>query len=295
MLEDRILAAKSNSRDTSLGGAESLSLSDFTAALSSGVLRATSARQLPGLKDWRPWIWAGWIIGDGPFGPFGSNQPNEPPSGPGGALTVRDHTIVMEALLSHPLELVKALNSEPKDNVPSPEKALRALLQLRAVDDYTKSRIALVLKTLPLIERARASAPEEIEEAIAALSQKLKGQSVDRQLEVLQDSGLRSKFGSVPGILEGMNLAADVLVAGRDTIYAPDYGFYEVLNSSSGASSIARDAASDISSADTIATTAGAAIGSLVPGLGTVAGGVASGAGGSIGAALAHLWDWIWD
>ncbi len=65
-----------------------IDLEDFAEALSSGVLRAIEARRAnpavgrPHQVNWRPWIWAGWIIGDeGPFGPFG---PGEGPLGPGG-------------------------------------------------------------------------------------------------------------------------------------------------------------------------------------------------------------------
>lgn len=67
--------------------AEQITLADFSASLSSGILTALEARRIDpkegGLR-WRPWIWAGWIIGDSPFnpngplggdGPFGGNGP----------------------------------------------------------------------------------------------------------------------------------------------------------------------------------------------------------------------------
>ena len=57
-----------------LARAEKITLADFSTSLSSGILTAIDARRRPpigGVIDWRPWIWAGWIIGDGPFGPNG--------------------------------------------------------------------------------------------------------------------------------------------------------------------------------------------------------------------------------
>lgn len=64
--------------------AANVTLADFSEALSTGVLRAIDARKLDiDTKDrFKPWIWAGWWIGNqGPFdgGTFG-------PGGPGGPL-----------------------------------------------------------------------------------------------------------------------------------------------------------------------------------------------------------------
>jgi hypothetical protein len=68
------------------GRAARVELSDFAEALSSGVVRALERRPGSGtVTDWRPWIWAGWIIGpDGPVGPL-SGGPFERGGGePGG-------------------------------------------------------------------------------------------------------------------------------------------------------------------------------------------------------------------
>lgn len=57
--------------------AEQVTLTDFSTALSAGILAAIEARErpAPGGIDWRPWVWAGWMIGDGPWGPFGPDGP----------------------------------------------------------------------------------------------------------------------------------------------------------------------------------------------------------------------------
>lgn len=61
-----------------LSRAEAITVADFSTALSGGVLRAIDARKRPsgGVTDFRPWVWAGWIIGDGPLPGGGFNPGN---------------------------------------------------------------------------------------------------------------------------------------------------------------------------------------------------------------------------
>ena len=87
MLEPKTSSSGESSQ--SLTRAESVSLADFSTALSSGVLRAMEARSLSGRKDVRPWIWAGWIIGEGPFGPYNPMDPGGP-LGQGGGPTFNE-------------------------------------------------------------------------------------------------------------------------------------------------------------------------------------------------------------
>jgi hypothetical protein len=64
-----------------LARAEKVTLTDFSAALTSGVLSAIEARKAAGSGagiDWRRWIWAGWIIGDNPWGPGGPIAGDDP-------------------------------------------------------------------------------------------------------------------------------------------------------------------------------------------------------------------------
>ena len=59
--------------------ASTVTVADFSEALSTGVLRAIDARKidLKKPKYFQNWVWAGWIIGDGPFG----GQPDFPVEG----------------------------------------------------------------------------------------------------------------------------------------------------------------------------------------------------------------------
>lgn len=88
-MQEREQSAAAASR--SVPKAARIDLAEFSEALSTGVLRAIEARRLapdfdrPDQFDWRPWIWAGWIIGtggpfdpSGPGGPFGGGGPGGP-------------------------------------------------------------------------------------------------------------------------------------------------------------------------------------------------------------------------
>lgn len=59
-------ASQTNIDAEALTKAEAVTLADFSTAMSSGILRALDARK-PGDRKWLPWVWAGWIIGDGPI------------------------------------------------------------------------------------------------------------------------------------------------------------------------------------------------------------------------------------
>jgi hypothetical protein len=72
------------------GKAPKIDLADFSTAISAGVLRALDARSTAGTGStsrFRPWIWAGFIMGpEGPEGPFGPGGPGGPGSpGQGGS------------------------------------------------------------------------------------------------------------------------------------------------------------------------------------------------------------------
>jgi hypothetical protein len=78
-MENQRSGSKGSDSVEGLGRAESITLTDFSTALSAGIIRAIDARGTVKVRpEWRPWIWAGWIIGDGPLGPGGG------PFGPGG-------------------------------------------------------------------------------------------------------------------------------------------------------------------------------------------------------------------
>jgi hypothetical protein len=270
------------------------------AEIKSAVLRGLAASDFGANQRDRQDIWdqfpgrtLGLWIGD----------PDKPPfiSGSGGftPLTVEDHTLIMRAIMEHPLPLLRYLPAKYKSKTgrrPSGEEVLQAALQVEQIDDYVKDRIRAVLDLWPKIEEAQANLPESVKRVVEDLRQQLANKTVEEQRSVLRDRARRSGHRE-DGLADGMEVAARMLEDGQDSIYSPDYSFYKLLQEGKGSSrAAARDAISDIGSFDTIGATAGGAIGSVAGlGVGAGPGAVAGGVGASVGAAAGHLIVWIFD
>lgn len=220
-------------------------------------------------------------------------------------LTVQDHTLIMDAVMAHPLEVFRNLPKRYKSRAggsPSATEMLEAALQVEQIDDYTKSRMQIVLEVLPQFEEAQASAPVSVKRSLDDLRDQLAGKSIEEQRRLFRDSGLRSRYRD-DGIAEGMEIAARMLEDGAASIYSLNHRFYELLQSGQGPSSAhaaARDALSDIGSADTVGATAGGAAGALVtsptgPGAagGATAGAIIGGTGASLFTLGYHIGSWL--
>ena len=234
-------------------------------------------------------LWAGWPWGQPPV-IFGSG-------GIAGPLTVKDHTLIMRAIMENPFQLLRQLPSKYRSKNggrPSGTEVLQAALQIEQIDDYTKARIRMVLEGLPELEARQASLPEHVKRTVDDLRQQLANKTITEKHSLLRDAGLRSRQRG-DGLADGMEIAAQMLEDGQDSIYSPDFSFYKLLQEGQGASRVAaRDAVSDISSGDTIGATAGAGAGLGVGGpAGGAAGAILGGVFGSSVAVGYHLTDWI--
>lgn len=224
-------------------------------------------------------------------------DPDRIPVLPGeGGLDPRDHTIIMRALMEHPFDVLRQVPNLSRDSRPSGQQALEAALHVDAIGVDVKARIRRVLDVLPAIEEAKANAPANLKQALDNVRVQLAGTSVDEQRRVLRDRELRQRHREVPGLSDGMELAAEMLADGSDSIYSPDFSFYRLMIQGTNARSTSRDAISDVASADTIGATVGGAVGSVGGGVGAGPGAVAGGAGASAGAVvgIAAAWVWSW-
>ena len=287
-------AAKA-SKSESLPPAQGVSLADFSTALSDGVLRAIDARGRHGLPDWRPWIWAGWMLGDSPFGRIevaGTDAPGE-----GGAtygpLLPRDHTTILRAIMDHAVEVVRNLPDKSKSAQPSQCEVLEAALRVPKIDDYAKRRIRAVLDILRILEEARSAVPASVTNSLDDLRGRLEGRPVESQLQVLRDREVRRSYSKVAGMVDGMEIACQIIEDGRDSIYSPDFHFYVLLADDGGTSVAARDVLSDVASCDEIGGVAGGAVGALAAGVGAGPGAVAGAAGASAGCAIGAFLAWL--
>jgi hypothetical protein len=228
--------------------------------------------------------------------------PNNPPdifgSGGGGPLVVEDHTIIMKAIMEHPLQVIRYLPDQYKSKTgprPSGKEVLQAALQVDQIDNYVKARIRAVLDLLPQIEEGQAALPQSLKQSMDDLRQQLANKTVGEQRRLLRDAGLRSRYREYGGVAEGMEVAARIMEDGQDSIYSPDHSFYKLLQEGQGSSrAAARDALSDIGSMDTIGATVGGATGSLGGGIGAAPGAVIGGTVGSAGEAVLSLIRWLW-
>ncbi len=275
------------------------------AEIQSVALRALAENNVSGQRarglNLAPSIWdkfPGHTLGMWP------EYPNNPPdiiwgSGGGGPLVVNDHTIIMRAIMEHPMQVIRYLPSQYKSKTgprPSGKEVLQAALQVEQIDSYTKARMQAVLDILPQMEEGQAALPDSLKRSLESLRQQLTNKSVAEQRRTLRDVGFRSQHREHPGVAEGMEVAAQILADGQDSIYSPDHSFYKLLNEGQGSLRAAgRDVISDIGSFDTIGATAGGAIGSAAGGIGAAPGAVAAGAGASAGAAIGHAIVAIWD
>jgi hypothetical protein len=226
-------------------------------------------------------------------------DPNKPPSisGNGGStsLTVSDHTVIIRAIMEHPFAVLRHLPAKYRSKTggrPSGEEVLRAALQID-INEYVKNLIRTVLDLWPKIEEAQAALPASRKRVVEELRQQLANKTPEEQRNVLRDADLRSRHRE-DGLAEGMEVAAQMLEDGRDSIYSPDHSFYKLLQDGQAAiRTAARDALSDIGSADTVGATAGGAVGSVAAGVGAGPGAVAGGTVASAGAIGYHIGSWI--
>lgn len=231
-----------------------------------------------------------------------SGDPDKPPivgfpSGGFEPLTVRDHTLIMRAVMEHPLPVLRSLPDKHKlkGGRPSGKQVLQAALQVEQIDGYVKGRIQAVLDFLPKIEEGQAALPEPLKRAVDGLRQQLANKTFEEKCSVFRDAGLRSRHRE-DGLAEGMEVAAQILEDGQGSIYSPDHSFYKLLQEGQGSSSrpTARPlTGGDIADADGIGAAAGGAVGSLAGGVGAGPGAVAGGAGASAGVAIVAVISWL--
>jgi len=84
--------------------------------------------------------------------------------------TVHDHTLVMEAIMSHHSEIEELLPENP-----TTADVLNAALQVPDIDGYVKNRINTLLEMLPQIEEWQAQIPDEVQGALDEIQGTLEG------------------------------------------------------------------------------------------------------------------------
>lgn len=227
-------------------------------------------------------------------------------------LTIEDHTRIVEAAQQNVFRIIRHLN--PKELLiegadPSELDVLNALLQVGAIDSYTRERVRLVIELQEAL--ARDQSPEAVD-AARQMQELVREKSAGaddvptlianlRQLR--DDDGIRH----TEGLNIGLSMAVEMLEHGLNTIYSPanDYNrlfwIRDEKDATSGAIQPRKSDVKDVAVSDAAGATGGAITGgmagSIVPGGGTLAG---AGTGAVIGAAGAStfvvakkIFDWL--
>lgn len=220
-------------------------------------------------------------------------DPDAPFPQPDGPLSPRDHTLIMREVMSHPVEIVRALRLSRGDPKPSGAEVLEAALDVDDIDGYTKERIKAVLEILPQLEEAQSKLPRTVRRSVTGLVEdRLSGQPLVEQVRLLRDATVRQEVADVHD--EAMEAAAQILEDGADSIYSPDFSFHRTLRSGT-ARAAQKDTVDGVKDADAIGATGGGFAGTVIPGVGTAAGAAAGGAGASAGYAIGAFIGWLFD
>ena len=187
---------------------------------------ASSSQRLPQLSIWDEF--PGQTLG------LWTGDPNNPPiilgSGASPPLTVRDHTLIMKAIMENPAQVLRYLPGKYKSKGGNPpgKEVLQAALQVEQIESDVKDRIRAVLEILPKVEEAQANAPVAFKQAVDGLRQQLTNKTVGERLDLLRDARLRNTLRD-DGLADGMEFAAQILEDGQSSIYSPDHGFYKLI------------------------------------------------------------------
>ena len=146
---------------------------------------------------------------------------------------------------------------------------------------------------MPKIEEAQAALPDALKRELDALRQRLTNKNLDEKRSVFREAAVRNRHRE-DGMAEAMDIAAQVLEDGRDSIYSSDHTFYKLLQQGQGAAgATARFGLGGIADADGIGAAGGGLVGSFIGVVGAGPGAIVGGAGASAGAVLSDAIDWV--
>jgi hypothetical protein len=252
-------------KHTSLTDPAQLDLADLVAAISQGVAQAQQrSRDVvfpPGLGP----ITIGIVLQPPEFG---KPWPTAAVSTGRRTLDVSDHTRLIDAMMTYPLHLLRALDSKTPRPVTEAE-ALAAALKVTVYPDDVRETLRRCAEFLPRYEALRDNPTPELQKNLDAVREALTGKPMKDALQALDD--LASQRSADDRFLDSLAVARAILVDGADTIYSPSHPFYQL-----GGRSALRDAEDGI----------GIGIGDV---LGGIIGSVAGPAGAILGAGVASL------
>jgi hypothetical protein len=200
--------------------------------------------------------------------------------------------------MERPLPVVRQFVAAQKQGEGKPPKppwdeVLEAILKVLGPPASLQRTIGTALQFGKSIEgqplpRSAKTAVERVNKQINAAS------DIDNLINTLKRAQ-GADDGTVEGLGTGLRIAQQILEDGRQTIYSPDFGFYQNFGDSGPVVvySVAKEDAKGAVGGAVAGGIAGSVAGGVGAGPGAVTGAIAGGAGASAAEALGELMDWL--
>lgn len=207
---------------------------------------------------------------------------------------IEDHTIIIDAVMTHGLALARIFASERKAGRDVSEEAvLAALTQLPFVDQRARSSSAAILNHLHGAT-ARDALGAKAKKALGEIESRIDScETLEELDDLLIKLCLDSSYAEVGGLSISLELASVILRSGRQTIYSPDHPFYQGLSLETGTTVLAKDNkdAEDVAKSDVKGAIKGGVAGSAGGPEGAVVGVIVGSCMSSLKSVVSKLWD----
>jgi hypothetical protein len=220
------------------------------------------------------------------------------------------HNQIVQSVMEKPFHVIRRLPFKGGPLRASTIDILTAVAQASqagGLDAGTNELIQLIEKIFPHLQKAQRSLPSQTRQLLFEITREFQDlenpHEIVSRLKLMQNSHMYEKYD---GLSDGIVIAIQVIEAGRQTIYAAQHPFYDLVGMNEAVKIksgiiVNRSALSNIAAAAAAGLLGGAAAGAVAglafPGAGTAAGAaagaLAGGVGGSVRAAVSEVWDWL--
>jgi hypothetical protein len=146
------------------------------------------------------------------------------------ALSPRDHTLILEAVITNHRALVRHLARQQGVTRGfirgDATAALNSLLTVNTfrIDDRTKARIRVVLSALPSVEAGQRKLPDAARRSVREIRGDIAAaRTIQDKIGALKQARIRGTYGSIGGLNTGIDIGVAILEDGQASIYNPGW------------------------------------------------------------------------